>query len=200
MCGERKLATLTEAREPRYLLDQVWAEEGVRRCLEEGQWNFAMRAVQVDYDPAVSPAFGYTRGFSKPTDWIRTAGLCSDEGFRTPLLQYVDELDYWYAYLDTIYVRYVSNDSSYGQDMSKWPITFAQYVAAYFASEVIIKISSDKERYQLVMNELRRRKRDALNKDAMNDPTTFPAKGSWVRARDHYGWRRDGGNSGSLIG
>lgn len=200
ICGERKIASLTEAREPRYLLDQVWAEEGVRRCLEEGQWNFAMRAVQLDYDTAVSPAFGYRRGFSKPTDWIRTAGLCQDEFFKVPLLQYTDELDYWYAGLDTIYVRYVSNDSSYGQDMSKWPVTFTEYVAAFFASEIIIKVSTDKERYDLVMKELKRRKRDALNKDAMNDPTTFPARGSWSSARGGSGGRRDGGNRGSLIG
>lgn len=201
ICGERALAILTEPREPRYLLDAVWAEDGVKKCLEEGQWNFAMRAVQVDYDTSVDPGFGYTRAFSKPTDWVRTAGLCEDENFRVPLIDYVDELDYWYANPDTIYVRYVSNDTSYGQDMSKWPNSFGEYVATYFASQVVTKISGDKERWDDVRRELVRKKRDALNKDAMNDPTKFPAPGSWVRSRfGGGGGRRDRGNRGSLIG
>ena len=65
--GERFLASLTEQREPRRLLDQVWAANGVKTCLEEGQWPFAMRTVQVDYDPSITPTFGYARVFQKPT-------------------------------------------------------------------------------------------------------------------------------------
>jgi hypothetical protein len=198
-CGERALASLTEEREPRRLLDAVWAEGGVDNCLEQGQWNFAMRAVQIDYDTNVSPAFGLAYGFTKPSDWIRTAGVCSDERFATPLIQYKDEAGFWYADITPIYVRYVSNDSGFGGDMSKWPGTFDQFVAAFFASEIIFKLTADKERVALVERALKLRKRDALNKDAMNDPTTFPARGSWSSARGG-GYRRDGGNRGSLIG
>lgn len=200
MCGERRLASLTENREPRHLLDQVWAEGGVDGCLEQGQWNFAMRTQQIDDDPAVSPAFGLTYGFTKPSDWIRTAGLCSDERFSAPLLDYKDEAGYWYSDTTPLYVRYVSNDSGFGGDLSMWPGTFAGFAAAHFAYQIVFKITSDKERIAIVKRELRDRKRDALNKDAMNDPTTFPAKGSWVRARGSQGWRRDGGNRGGLIG
>jgi hypothetical protein len=200
ICGELRLASLTEDREPRHLLDQVWAEGGVDDCLEQGQWNFAMRAVQVDDDPAVSPAFGLTYGFTKPTDWIRTAGVCSDERFQVPYLGYKEEAGYWYADITPLYIRYVSNDSGFGGDLSLWPGTFQQFVAAHFADEIILKLTSDKERVALVKRELRERKLDALNKDAMNDPTAFPAKGSWVNARGRQGWRRDGGNRGSLIG
>lgn len=200
ICGERKLASLSESREPRRLLDEVWDADGVKRCLEAGQWNFAMRAVQIDQDTAVDPQFGYTYGFSKPTDWVRTAAVCTDERLSNPLIDYKDEADYWYADLTPIYVRYVSNDDSWGGDFSKWPGSFSQFAAAYFASRIIFKLTSDKERVLLVKRELRDSKRDALNKDAMNDPTTFPARGSWSRARAGQGSRRDGGNRGSLIG
>jgi hypothetical protein len=200
ICGERRLASLTEDRKPRHLLDQVWAEGGVDKCLEQGQWNFAMRAVQIDSDPAVSPNFGLAYGFTKPSDWIRTAGFCSDERFETPFLGYKDEAGYWYADITPIYVRYVSNDSGFGGDLSMWPGTFTDFVAAYFAKEIVFDMTSDKERIVLVEKELKKSKLDALNKDAMNDPTTFPSKSSWVNARGRQGWRRDGGNRGSLIG
>lgn len=200
MCGERKLASLTENREPRRLLDEVWAEGGVRSCLEAGQWNFAMRAVQLDYDTDVEPQFGYQYAFSKADDWVRTAGVCTDERLSNPLMNYKDEVGYWYADLTPIYVRYVSDDAAFGSDMSKWPGTFSGYAAAYFASKIVFKLTSDKEKVLLVKRELRDAKRDALNKDAMNDPTAFPARGSWSRARGRNGWRNDGGNRGSLIG
>lgn len=200
ICGERRLASLTEAREPRYLLDQVWDAGGVEDCLESGQWNFAMRSVMIDHDTSITPSFGYQFGFSKPSDWIRTAGLCSDEFFRAPLLQYTDEVGYWYADVDPIYVRYISNDSAFGGNLSAWPGSFSCFAAAHFASKIIYKITSDKERIALVERKRRDEKRDALNKDAMNDPTTFPAKGSWVRGRAGGMNRRDGGNRGNLIG
>lgn len=200
LCGERKLASLTEDREPRRLLDDVWAAGGVDFCLEQGQWNFAMRTSQVDYDTTVEPPFGYNRAFTKPEDWIRTCGLCTDEFFKQPLLEYVDEPSYWYANLDTIYVRYVSNDDQYGANLGLWPGTFSEFVDAYFASQIIHKLSQDKERWQLVERELKRRKRDAMNKDAMNSASGRPAPGSWVTSRGRNGWRRDGGGRGSLIG
>lgn len=201
LCGERRLASLTEARKPRYLLDQVWEEGGVNACLEEGQWKFAMRSVQIDYDPSVSPAFGLIYGFSKPSDWIRTSAFTSDERYEVPYRLYKDEPGYWYADITPIYVRYVSNDSGFGGDLSLWPATFFNYVSSHFASEIILDLTEDKDRHVLVDKEEHRRKLDALNKDAMNEGTAMPFRGSWSRSRSggRTPWR-DGGNRGSLIG
>ena len=201
ICGERFLASLTENREPRRLLDQVWATNGVRLCLEEAQWEFAMRTQQVDYDPAITPSFGYNRAFSKPTDWVLTSAVCVDEYFRTPATRYVDEAGYWYSDLDTIYVRYVSNDAFYGMDLNKWPDSFKEFVAAHFASKIISKISNS-EREQDRVDKLREKMLSrAKNKCVMTGPTMFSAQGSWSRARNRFPNRRDGGNTGgSLIG
>lgn len=199
--GERSVASLTEAREPRYLLDAVWNEGGVDLCLEEGQWNFAMRAVRIDYDPTISPDFGYARGFSKPSDWIRTSAFCSDEFFKATITAYSDEPDYWYCDLDLVYVKYVSNDAAFGGDMNRWPRTFCRYVASHFALEVASKVTTDKEKLAQAEGIWKRRKADALNKDAMNQPPAQPASTSWVRNRAGSGsTRRDGGSRGSLIG
>ncbi len=199
--GERKLASLTENREPRHLLDEVWNEGGVDLCLEEGQWNFAMRTVMVDYDPTISPDFGLRRGFSKPSDWIRTSAFCSDEFFKAPIVEYVDEPDYWYCDLDLVYIKYVSNDPTFGADMNRWPRTFSRYVASHFALEIAFKLTTDKDKQKLAEGIWKMRKLDALNKDAMNGPPMQPASTSWVRARaGGRSSRRDGGSRGSLIG
>ena len=200
-CGERSIASLTEDREPRRLLDQVWNASGVDRCLEEAQWHFAMRADRFDHDPSVSIDFGYGYAFTKPVDWLLTSGLCEDEYFRVPLNQYIDEKGYWYADIDPIYVRYVSNDDDYGMDLGKWPQTFADFVSLHFASRIVVKLSSSTERLKELMQWREKALLTAKNKAAMAQPTSFAAKGSWSRARTRGARRGDGGNTtGNLIG
>lgn len=126
--GERKLASLSENREPRRLLDAAWgagASEGqIRLCLEMGQWTFATRTVMIDYSPSVDPPFGYRYAFDHPDDLIRTVGVFCDEYCTQPLLQYATERGYWYASQQSIYVQYVSSHASYGGDTSQWTEIF----------------------------------------------------------------------------
>lgn len=204
--GERSIATLNDEAESRRLLDQVWNSNGVDGCLEQAQWAFAMRTVQIDYDTTVTPDYGFARAFSKPTDWILTSAVCSDEFFRVPVLRYVDETGYWYSDLDTLYVRFVSNGSSYGGDLSLWPTSFKDYVAAVFASKIVLKITGSKERLRMFVNPdnpqhsiVGRALLHAKNKCAMASPTQMSATGSWSNSRIRGVNRRDGGSiSGNL--
>lgn len=212
LCRARAIASLTVNEEARRLLDNVWNDGGVRYCLERGQWRFAMRATMLTPDPAVTPSFGYPNAYPKPTDWIDTSAVCQDEFFNTPLTQYADEVGYWFASINPIYVKYVSDDPLFGSNLSNWPVSFTEYVKAYFASQIVGKLAQDES----VVSALLGPKRDgtggivqstlvtAKNRDAMAGPTTFPAQGSWTRARMGRGGRRgplgDGGSPGSLIG
>lgn len=181
--GERKLSALTEERLPRRVLDDVWDGGAVDACLERGQWNFAMRTVKAEYSPSVEPSFGLRRAFDKPTDWIRTSGLCSDEYFQCPLTQYRDEAGFWYADLDAIYVRYVSNHSSYGNDLSLWPESFVSCVELYLASEVCETITQSESKRKRIEKQLDDQLVKARSKDAMDEPPAFPPQGRWSRAR-----------------
>lgn len=183
LAGERALSSLTENREPRRLLDQVWDTGGVEKCLEQGQWKFAMRTSMRDYDPSVTPTFGYARAFDKPTDWVVTSAVCSDAYFRAPLLHYSDEAGYWYADLDTIYVRYVSSDSEYGLNLGRWPGSFEDFVASFFALRIVAKLSSSDTEIKKLMALHRDLKKIALSRDAMADPTKILPPGSWNKAR-----------------
>lgn len=199
--GQRFLGSLDEEVESRRLLDQVWSDGAVDACLEMGQWYFAMRTIRLDYDPSFEPDFGYRRVFTKPTDWVLTSAVCEEEFFRVPLTRYVDEAGYWYADLDAIYVKYVSNDPTFGGTIATWPKSFYNYVAAYLAGEIIDKLTDDETKIKKAIEMRDRLLMEAKNRALMAMPTQFPAQGSWTRARQRFLNRRDGGNtSGNLIG
>lgn len=197
--GETPLASLTEARPSRYHLDQVWASDEIKCCLEDGQWRFARRTQMLDYDTTVTPSFGYRRAFSKSSDWVTTVAVCQDEYFNSPLLAYKDEAGYIYTDLDVIYVTFVSSDTSFGMDMSKWTNKFADYVAAAFAAKIVLSVTGDKERMQMVYKLKDKRLVEAKNVDAQGDPTSFPPPGSWVVSRRGRTFR-DRGSRINLIG
>lgn len=198
ICGERFISSLTESREPRYLLDHAYDQGAVDDCLENGFWPFATRSVQLDYDASEDPSFGYGYAFSKPSDWVSTIGVCSDEFFNVPLTQHTFENELWYADITPIYLKYVSNDTSYGYNLAIWPTSFKDYVATYLASKIVPKLA-DEPKVKEVMDELKKAKLNALNNAGQSLPTSFPAQGSWVRSRQS-GRRNDRGHRNTLIG
>lgn len=200
ICRERKLASVSENREPRRLLDDAWGDGGatdgsIRHCLQLGQWTFATRTAMVDYSPSVEPTFGHRYAFDQPTDMVRLIGLCQDEYFRVPLLQYVDERGYWYASIPKIYVRYASNDASYGLDYSLWPESFVKLVEAHLANEIVGNLTqSSGSLKDEVEKQFQRALSSARSLDAMNTPTRMLPQGGWVSARGgaHGGSRFSG--------
>jgi len=188
ICGERRLASLSENREPRRLLDDIWDDNAIKACLEQGQWVFATRAVQLDYSPSVEPPFGYQYAFDLPTDFIRTVALCSDPYFQSPLLQYSQEAGFIFCDLQTIYFKYVSDDNAYGMDMSMWPETFVKFVQAFLAKELAprLKNGADQDKIE---KEYKAARTESLARDAMESPTKFPPPGSWVQARRRGSWQ-----------
>ena len=197
-CGERALASLTEERKPRRLLDAVWASDGVKYCIEQGIWGFAKRTIAIDYDPSIEPPFGYRRAFEKPSDWVSTAALCSDEDFHQPLLQYEDEAGYWYSDLDTIYVQYMSDDSAYGLNIGEWPESFMKYVVLYFASEIVLGLGKGQIKLERIIALREKALKIAKSKAKQSEPTRFPPAGSWIRSRGGRGRRRD--TNGDSVG
>lgn len=196
--GERKLASLSENREPRRVLDDVWDAGAVRYCLEQGLWNFATRSQQITYDPDAAPDFGYRFRFDKPSDWVRTAAVCSDEFFREPLTAYADEQAFWFCDLDALYVRFVSDADEYGGDFSLWPQTFALYAEHYLAWRACTRLTQSKSNKDQIAKDMRKALSEARSRDAMNEGAAFPPAGSWVRAR--RGGRRGDNPGSSLIG
>lgn len=198
MLGERKLASLTEDRKPRRVLDETWDAGTIDYCLEKGLWNHAIRTTQASFDPDVSPGFGHAYAFSKPSDFIRTAALCEDEHFYVPHLDYRDEQGYWFSDLSTLYISYVSNDDAYGNDLTLWPQTFIKYVASYLAWSVCKILTQGQTNKDDLETEMMAYLRDAKAKDAIAAPTEIPPSGTWVNSR--HARHRERGRRNRLIG
>jgi len=197
--GERKLASLTENREPRYELDDVYDNEMIDRVLQQGQWNFAARTAELSASLTISPEFGYQYAFAKGDDFIRTMGIWSDALKKQPLTDYEDEAKTWFAALDVIYVSYVSNDSQFGGDFSLWPANFTEYVEHYLAYKVAPRLTGLDSDSTILEGKVKRRLKDARATDAMESPSKKAPRGSWSMSR--HGYRSgDRGNRNQLIG
>lgn len=197
-CNERKISALTDNVPARFHLDAVWDEDPIQLMLEKYLWKFARRTMEWNYNPAYTPDFGHQYAFDKPSDYVRLVAISADENFSEPLRNYDPENGFWYADFETIYIKYVSNDSDYGKDYSKWTKLFESMVACYLAYQLAValnKSDSDLKRLEHEMNQYRK---EAANLDAMEDPTRFPTQGTWTRSR--RGSPRGDSNRGPLIG
>lgn len=184
--GSRRLASLTEAREPRRVLDDIWNNGAlVNYALERGEWNFALRSVQGAYNTGISPGFGFRRAFDKPDDFRRLAALSADEYFRIPLTahQYTDEGGYWLSDQDTLYIRYVSSHDSYGYDSSRWTESFRYYLECCLAYEACERITNSGAKLEKVEQQMRSYLSQAKSTDAMQEGVKFPPRGAWASSR-----------------
>jgi hypothetical protein len=198
--GHRPLEDTGEPVEAGRLLTAAWPEV-LQEALEAGSWNFATETIRADADTGVMPAFGFHKVFAKPADWVRTVGVSEDEFFSLPLLHYYDDQTFWSADNTPIYVRYVSNDTGMGLELTRWTASFRRFIELELAARIAYKIEQSK--VDDVKKDRDKARRTALNHDAMNEnQPKFAPMGSWnsARAGRFGGGRRDRGNRGSLIG
>lgn len=192
--GERRLTSATEARDHRYHLDDAY-DTATAHCLEGGFWNFAMRAVEIDAE-ATDPEFGFSFMFVKPDDWVRSYIVSPNAALDIWMEPLNDEAGYWFANVDPLYAKYVSNNAGYGMALASWPQTFADYVSARLALQVCPTVSSGSaEKLDNLMKIEKRALITARAKDAMNEPPGRSPRGTWANAR---GWGR--GNNGTTRG
>lgn len=195
--AEAPLASLTEGREPRRLLDRIW-DDGIGECLQAASWNFASRTVRLDFDPAITPSFGFRYVYQHPDDWVRTVGISTDEYLNYPLERYLDEGGRWLADDSPIYVRYVSNGADYGLNLTLWPKNFTAFVAAHLAGMIAPRLRESKQSAMIQLARMHFSKAAAV--EAMGQPAEFKPPGRFVTARAGGTARRDRGMRGQLIG
>lgn len=186
---ESTLVDLNETREARYQLDLHY-EQDLKWMLEAGFWKFAMRSVKIDYDPNTAAAFGPSRVFNKPDDWIRTYVVSGNENMDPPLDDWLEEGNVFIAASSPIYVRYVSNsDSGYGYDMTRWTARFVTAFAWRLSTSIAPKIMGASEASKAGIEATAKSKLgEALTFEALREPTRRPPNGRWNQGR--FGGRR----------
>jgi len=200
--GERQIDSLSEDVESRRVMDEIWARGSgaIRYFLEQGHWNHAMRAVKLDKSATVTPEFGFTFAFEKPSDFIRMNMISADERFGYPLTDFEWEGNFVYAWVDPLYMRYVSDDEDFGANFSLWPETFTLWAGYYMATQAAPRLKNDTD-MEVLEERTRKYRIDARSKDAMNEPPRWPPLSSWNQARySRYFNRFDRGLRNKLIG
>lgn len=200
LIGERLLQTLTENRESRRALDDIWDRGGVNTCLAMGLWNFAARGAQWDYDPDFTPQWGYQYAFNHPPDWVRWMKICTDPYFENPLLQATDESGYLFCDLQRIWVKWVSNDPNWGMNFAVWPDSFQRYVEGYFGAAIAMRVTGDAKKTADAEKERDDRLKRAKSTDAMNEQTALLPAGNWHQARRGRRQSKERGNPYSFYG
>ena len=197
--GHRRLSDTGEAVEAGRELTSVY-DQVVAECLAAASWNFAMETIKAVSDTGVTPNFGYPEVFAKPSDWVRTYAVSQDENFALPLLYYYDDANFWSADSSPIYVRYVSNDTGLGRDLTRWPAAFTRYVELELAARLSPRLTASESLRDRIAKERDKARKSAKNQDAMNEPNPkFPPPSSWTAARSG-GTGRERGSRGSLTG
>lgn len=189
--GSRQLASLTENREPRRVLDGAWGDnDAPRKMLEQSGWNFATRTVEGIYAPEIEPPFGFRRAFNKPTDFVRLTAMSGDDSFSRPLVhsEYVDEAGYWFTERDVLYVKYVSDSDDYGMKSAVWNESFKELLELLLAHETCERLTNSRTKKMDLWGEYHHALKVARSQDGMNDGVKFLPSGGWVRSRSQ---RRD---------
>lgn len=193
LMGERKLNSLTENREPRRVLDGVWADDAVGACLEQGQWSWASRSIRMEASPSQVSDFGYQYVYPHPDDYVRLINICRDEYFNDSLNRFSDEGENFFADDQIVYLKYVSNGADYGRNYALWTPSFQRYVIAFMASEASLRLTNSHAIQDRLQMEAKRRLSDAQAKDGVNRPIQYPPRGNWLKSRHGGGFRKING-------
>lgn len=180
------LASLSEVSERRVVLDANY-NELLTAYLEEGFWKFAIRSVKIEADTDITPGFGYTYAFNQPEDLRKTYQVASDEFFLNMWWDdWIEESNLWWANVDEIYVRYVSDDATYGLDLTKWTGRYTEAFCHQLAYRCAGLVSgSDPEK---LLKEAVKTRSEALQFEAHREPAKRQPEGRWNRARHNLGW------------
>ena len=138
LLGERKLATITENRKPRYDLDTIYDLGAVDYCLEIVKPVFATTTAVLTVS-AASPDHDLDNVFTLPTGFIDVVGVYSDSKLDQPVSRYIVDAGTLACEYSTIYLRYITNTIAIGT----WSPSFARVVSAYLAREYAETISPD---------------------------------------------------------
>ena len=179
---ERKLASLAENRESRRAMDDEYDDNNLY-CVSQGNWNHAIRMVELDAELTQVPNFGPAYAFKKPSDWNHTFQVSDNESFDPLLRNFQDQNGYWFTDITPIYVKYVSNDVNYGLNLGLWTPAYVEYVSCRLAFKVCPRLKQSMDKIKSLKAELKSVKAEAVSTDSQDNPPGKPPYGTWVMSR-----------------
>lgn len=134
--GERTLDSTSENRAARRELDKVWnRDNGARHYgLEQGLWTFA--TTRAALDSSSTAAFGFNNAAALPSDFIRLAQISTSVDMENSIYRYEIEGRTILSESTTVYIRYVSNSTSFGYELLNWSDTFSLWMGHWMATQI----------------------------------------------------------------
>jgi|GEM_PF-1035970 len=139
LLGQRALSSLTEDREPRHRLDDVYNLEAINYCLELSKPTFA-RKTSLLTTSSTSANHDLDNVYTLPTDYVTMIAPYSDANLDQEIKRFILEGRTIACNYSSLYLRYISN----GYALTDWTPSFTRVVAAYLAREVAERLSPDK--------------------------------------------------------
>lgn len=139
LLGQRRLSTLTDDHEPRYVLDDIYAIDAVDYCLELVEPQFA-KSVSNLTSSVASADHAFDNVFTLPSDYVSFIELYADDTLDEKITRYLISGNTIACSDTSVYLRYVSN----GFALSVWSPAFTKVVAAYLARELAERIAPTK--------------------------------------------------------
>lgn len=162
---ERALVDLTETGPAKLALDAAYAD-ALAYCLELAQWTFAVRSLP--FSGVATPGLGYPRSVTLPVDFVRPVAISGSSSFYPPLETYTIANGTLYTDQSIVHMSYVSNNAAYGNDLTKWPMTYTKLVEAHLAVEIAPHITSSVDIIKYARTVFQERLDIATAKDAIN--------------------------------
>ena len=126
---------------------QRWYDQTRREVLRKGIWNFALRRKVLTAD-ATAPAFGFTRAFNLPVDFIRIATIENPDNTEPfPIVNYEIENNQILLNADadaSLNLRYVANVEA----VTSFDSLFVQALAVRLAYNIAYKFTSSNTNVQ----------------------------------------------------
>ena len=121
-------------------------------------------------------------------------GTASSPTFWPTLDRYHIEQGYWHTFCSILYVRYVSNDTSYGLDLSLWTPPFERALVLELACRIGPHLASiGGDTLDRMKRDAKRALHNARSKDAIDQAAERPPPGRLINARVGGGNARRGG-------
>lgn len=187
-CEQTPISALSETIEVRFRCDDFY-DDVLVWMLEQHFWRSAMRTVSITINEAINPAFAFEYAHDLPTDFVRREVISSDEFLEYPLDEqmggaaYKIEGGYIWANITPLYMRYVSNDSSYGYDLTKWTDGMAEAFGYELAARIAPHVTGSTDKANELHEMAHAKAARAGTYDSLQQPTQRIREGNWSRGR-----------------
>lgn len=144
--GAERLASLTEGREARFKLDEIYDLGAVDYCLKLGQPDFSRRVVLLD-NPTTVTNHALNQKYALPADFLSllidnegNQAVFRDANLDQPISRFLREGAFLSCNESVVYIRYIANID----EVTEWSPEFVRMFTAYLAKELANRIAPHK--------------------------------------------------------